>query len=485
MVRKATTFEFVEYKADWETGELEFRYKIMFEDGLSEEFAERLILPIDSGQARMTKDDVIDKVLQNLHFILGISYYKLYCPKEIQIKPFSLTQNQAEFWNIVYTKGLGEFFYKNKIDYRGLVKFPFDETKQILKQVQDDTGGLSAHTNRALVAIGGGKDSIVTAEILKKNKVDFTAFTLQNHKIQKEVIDTLGVQSIQVTRTLDPKLFELNKTGDVYNGHIPISAIYAFISLLIGVLYNYKYLIFSNERSSNYGNIDYLGSEINHQWSKSEEFELLFQSFIHENVTPDVTYFSLLRPLYEIEIVRRFADMPQYHTIFSSCNRNFKYPLSFRIRQLADEKSQSVKDERDLSPDLVGIEMTEKNSKKLWCGKCAKCAFVFCLLSAFFSKDKVIEIFGNNLYENDYLVTTYKELLGLSEVKPFDCVGTPEETKVAMNMAYQKGEYKDSKIMQLFESDVLPTLDDIEALQQKLFTIYQSQNMPDLFKKMI
>src|SRR5690348_8992211 len=51
--------------------------------------------------------------LDNLLLILGISYYKLFCPKNIELSQIKLSKEQADFWNAVYTKGLGEFFYKN------------------------------------------------------------------------------------------------------------------------------------------------------------------------------------------------------------------------------------------------------------------------------------------------------------------------------------------------------------------------------------
>lgn len=487
MTRKAKSFEFVEYQANFGRDVLEFKYKITFEGEGNEEFVERLYLPLDSGpfdltqgkHARMTESKILDKILQNLHLILGISYYKLYCPKEITIKSFTISKLQAAFWNTVYTKGLGEFFYKNKINFNGLVKFPYDENKKDEKPIPVEL------KNKALVAIGGGKDSIVTAEILKKNNVECTAFVLGNHEVQKNTISVLGMETIEIKRELDPKLFELNKTNEVYNGHIPISAIYAFVSLLAGILYDYKYLIFSNEKSANYGNVSYMGETINHQWSKSEEFESLFQKYIKQFVVPDVEYFSLLRPLYEIEVVRRFCELTKYHTIFSSCNRNFvqQAPSSFRTR---GEKSQPVDMDGISHPNVLGFEMTKMtNDQSRWCGRCAKCAFVFCLLSAFLSKKQLIEIFGKNLYDDASLVKIYSQLLGLSEIKPFDCVGTPEETKVAMHMTYKKNEYKGSTIMKLFENEILPHMKNIDDLEKKVFAIYDSPNMPNLFKKML
>src|SRR5204862_4005846 len=107
-----------------------------------------------------------------------------------------------------------------------------------------------------------------------------------------------------------------------YNGHVPFSTHMAFISLFTAMLYDYRYTIFANEESANYGSVTYLGREINHQWSKSLEFELLFQEYVKQFLTPDISYFSILRPFSEIAIAKRFVQYQQYFPVFSSCNTN-------------------------------------------------------------------------------------------------------------------------------------------------------------------
>ncbi|HRN71069.1 MAG TPA: endonuclease domain-containing protein, partial [Candidatus Woesebacteria bacterium] len=183
-------------------------------------------------------------------------------------------------------------------------------------------------------------------------------------------------------------------------------------------------MVVSNERSANYGNTEYLGETINHQWSKTAEFEVLFQNYVKKYITPDITYFSLLRSYSEYKITQLFAEYPSYFGIFSSCNKNYA-----------------------IHTDLPHTK---------WCGACPKCAFVFIMLAAFISKEKVLSIFGQNLLEKESLLLTYKELLGIEGVKPFECVGTPEEVLLAFYKTYTKGEYNNSIVMKMFESEVLP-----------------------------
>jgi UDP-N-acetyl-alpha-D-muramoyl-L-alanyl-L-glutamate epimerase len=386
-------------------------------------------------------ETLLKSILDNLSLVLGISYYKLFCPKQLVIKHTQLSKDQAEFWNTVYTKGLGEFFYQNKIDFRGLVSFP-----------NSGSAGSAPiafpRKNRALVGIGGGKDSIVAAELLKQMKKEITAFVVNTHPIKEQTIDILAIDRIIVKREVDSQLLELNKREDVYNGHVPFSALMAFISLFTSLLYDYRYIVFANEESASYGNVTYLGQEINHQWSKSFEFEKLIQEYIARYITPDVSYFSLLRPFSEIAIIKQFTSYPQYFSVFSSCNKNFRMVAS---------------------------------AEKKWCGECAKCAFAFVMLAAFLPKEQVVGIFGENLFAKESLLQTFKELLGVVNIKPFDCVGTPDEVRVAFNLALQKGEYNDDVVMQFFKADVLPQSPEIEELQEKVFELSKRHRIPEEF----
>jgi hypothetical protein len=273
------------------------------------------------------------------------------------------------------------------------------------------------------VLLGGGKDSVVAGEALKQAGRAFWFFCLKAPPGQTALSKAAGVALVTNTRTLDPKLFSLNAQEGVYNGHVPVSAIYALTGLLAAELYGHGAVIAANERSANYGNVSYLGSEINHQWSKSFEFETGLQQYYPH-------YFSLLRPLTEFRIVEIFSRYPKYFPLFTSCNRNF-------TREGSD-----------------GI---------LWCGECAKCAFVFLLLSAFLPKETLVAIFGNNLYDKESLRPMFEELLGMRAIKPFDCVGTPQEAQEALLRAYESGAYRTSSMVGLLASSCVhhPEVSDL------------------------
>ncbi|NTU69554.1 hypothetical protein HGB13_01835, partial [bacterium] len=341
---KAKSFEFTSVVFKPKDKKAIFRYRINFYDSKSINFTEELILP-KVPNLDGVPNNLVNNILDDLHFALGLSYYKLYCPKKIILKN-QISRDRASFWNTLYEKGLGEFFYKNKIDYRNIVSFPSTKSN-------DYTSVSLKRKNRSLVGIGGGKDSIVTLELLKRDKFNINGFVVETGKKYEEVESILKIAklgSVRINRIIDKKLIS-NNFPESFNGHIPISSIYAFLGIFSAILYDYKYVVVSNEYSSNFGNIRYLGQEINHQWSKSQEFESLLRDYAHKYLTSDIIYFSLLRPFYEIRIAKLFAGYSKYYKAFSSCNSRFK--------------------------------VSKERTNKKWCGICPKCVFVYTMLTAF------------------------------------------------------------------------------------------------------
>ncbi len=440
-MQSKSAFIFKEHSWNPKKAQATFSYQIIQSDHVFD-FVEKLWFPLARPVAEIPPM-LLKNTLDSLLLVLGISYYKLFCPKELVLSNVVLSKKQADFWNTLYTKGLGELFYKNKIDFRGLISFPFSENN-------NQVSVKFSRKDRLLLGIGGGKDSIVAGEILKKMGKSFSAFVVNNHSIQAQTMQLLGIDGLMINREIDPLLLDLNKRSDIYNGHVPVSSQTAFIALFSALLFDYKYIVMANEQSANYGSVKYLGQDINHQWSKSYEFEQLFQNYVKSYITTDVYYFSLLRPFNEIAIVEMFSQYKKYLNEFSSCNRNF------RIKEKAQKK---------------------------WCGKCPKCAFTFAMLSAFLPKKELLNIFGQNLFAREDLIQVYKELLGVINLKPFDCVGTPDEVKVAFYLALQKGEYDGDPVMELFQKDVLPKISDVELLKEQVFFKSEKHSIPKSFQE--
>ncbi|MFH1255146.1 MAG: Mur ligase family protein [bacterium] len=427
---KAKIFRFCGHNFDSKNGKIIFTYRVEFFNRDPLDFVETVIFPpIPKG----VNQESMRNFLEPLELILGISYYKLYCPPRISVS-FKLSREQADFWNIVYKKGLGEFLYKNNLNPDKLAKFPFSKIKISPRRIK--TG------ERALLGIGGGKDSIAAVGLLKD--FDFFCFLVETQRedpISESVAGAIGKPCLKIRRTLDPKIFETYEGA--YNGHIPISAIFAFLGFLAAAVYEYKYVIVANEHSSNFGNLEYRGEIINHQWSKSIEFEMLFQEYARKFITPDIVYFSLIRRFHEIRVAKIFAGQKKFFPLFASCNGNFK--------------------------------VFKKRPDSLWCGQCPKCAFAFLMLAPFLEKKELLGIFKKNLFAEKELLPVFGDLLGFGKSKPFDCVGTVEESRAALFLASKK--YKSEIAVKNF----LPRIKNPQKLVKQVFKTAQAAAIPARF----
>lgn len=426
-MKQYSTFRFTNYSWNHHAGKISLKYAL----DKDVDFEELLFLPEPVTDERLkAREWEIERLLFALHLIGGISYFKTCLPRQITVASGELGRSEAKFWNTVYEKGLGEFFFQNDIDFRGLMKFP--EQKKAVAVLPAMRRKPEANPlKRILVPIGGGKDSVVTAELLKKAGANVTLLRMESHPLIDDLAHTMGLPMLEVRRMLSPTLFELNKQGAM-NGHIPVTAYLSILAMLVAVVYDFDAVVMSNERSADEGNVEYKGQTVNHQWSKSLEFEKMLRRYIAETVIDTTEYFSLLRPLSELKIAEEFSKYPQYFTRATSCNRNWK---------------------------LVG-----ERPEARWCGTCPKCTFVYCCMAAYLPVTTLVEMFGSNLFEDESLLPLYRELLGLEKFKPLECVGTADETKAAMLLIKKRGELQNTPVMRMFEAECLPSIKDPEGL---------------------
>lgn len=456
---QASTFRFTNYSWNHHAGKISLRYAL----DKNIDFEETILLPEPISDARLKqKEWEIERALMALHMIGGISYYKTCLPKSISVNSGFLSKAEAGFWNDVYEHGLGEFFYRNNIDFRGLIKFPISSvgSKDPLKNKISHVKSLShqyrpkpINEQRLLVPIGGGKDSMVTVELLRKAGAKVTLLRMGAHPIIEELASIAGLPLLSVKRSLSGNLFDLNKQGAL-NGHVPITAYLSIVAVLLAILYDYDGVVMSNERSANEGNVEFKGLQINHQWSKSIDFEKAFRTFIADSIGSDVQYFSILRPFSELKIAEVFHHYPSYFTTATSCNKNWK---------ILDHD------------DMAGK----------WCCECPKCAFVFAIYAAFLSSEDLKRIFGKILFDDPALIPLYKELLGVQNFKPFECVGTAAETMSAFILASKKKDLKKTPIIQMFEKEVLPTIQHSASMIEQCLKPNKEHCMPKEFEPLI
>lgn len=448
IVTSAKQFIFRSYGFDAATGDVALTYAID-----NEEFIERLKFPLPVNpppyQGGVGGGDVLDRALFALHLVAGVSYYKAKLPPEIIIESGSLNADQAKFWNDLYTLGLGEFFFRNNLDFRGYVNFPVLDA--FSPPFMGESEGVPRKTG-SIVPIGGGKDSLVAIELLRSAGIDFDLLMFGNHSRIREVAAEVGKSLLQVTRTIDPKLIDLNAAG-AWNGHVPITAYVSIASMITALLHGKRDVVFANERSANTGNAEVDGIMINHQYSKSLDAERALQNYLSSFVSKDVRCFSVLRPMSELDIARRFAANGKYFNVFSSCNKNFKQG---------------------------GVPSVTR-----WCGKCPKCAFVFVMLGAFIPRRRMVEMFGEDLLMRADLAEMYKDLTGYGALKPWECVGEFEEVIAAFALIHGRGEYDDSPITQWFVTDVMSTRKDIDNLIDASLKMSAEHAMPEEYAQLV
>ncbi|MDB4978651.1 MAG: hypothetical protein JWM56_837 [Candidatus Peribacteria bacterium] len=488
------TFIFHSYVFLPAKGEIQLNYSL---DG-HVKFTEKIILP-HVGFVAYDPDE-LERALFMLHLIGGISYYKTCLPKQMEIRSGILSKRETKFWNTVYENGLGEFFYQNKIDFTDLINFPsatkpllsVEEQLRIVEKNNARMSKLSGEqgtndkpinepTNQQiLVPIGGGKDSMVTIELLKKAGFDPVLFRMGSHPFIDKLAEIAKLPMLTAERHLSPTLFDLNAKGAL-NGHVPITAYLSAVTVVLSILYGFESVVMSNERSANEGNVWYLGKDINHQWSKGLEFEHMFQHYLETTVKTQVQYFSLLRPLSELAIAKLFSTYPQYFEHVTSCNTNWKY--------LKENFEKSWPASQSADTDKAENTQTSTDSKKSpkrggWCGKCPKCAFVFVLLAAYLPKDTLVTMFGKNLFDDETLIPLYRQLLDLEGFKPFECVGTPEETASAFILAHERGGWEQTPVMKMaLEETGLPA--DVHALIEQELTPSDDHAIPQKYESAI
>lgn len=407
-LREAYPFmEYVGYAANIDTSGLHVKYEFKLA-GKYTFYPEFSIPKKKFFQNFPTPDSIQSPLFQNLFFHIGlielISYWKSACPPEVIIKGRKLSETQLAWWKSVYYQGLGEFFYTNEIQ-TSLKEFMHISSSG--ESIQTQSVSLD---ETVIVPIGGGKDSVVTVELLNKSE-QIRPFIMNPRGATLECVRVAGFGKdgfIEVNRRLDPLLLELNSQGFL-NGHTPFSALLAYYSLLISAISGHRHIALSNESSANEPTV--AGTDVNHQYSKSYAFESDFRDYVKQYISPDFNYFSFLRPLNELRIAQLFAEQVKYYPVFKSCNVGSK----------AD----------------------------IWCCDCPKCLFAFTILSPFIPMIELVHVFGKNLFELPQMLGYLKELTGIAEVKPFECVGTIDEVNAALQMYIAK--HKQEKLPLLID----------------------------------
>lgn len=442
-------FRFVRCDFDAQTGVAQLVYA--FDDG--PELIETVTIPGAPFVLEGERAAAVERTLRLLHLFTGVSYYKAAVPGQILIDSYDIDADTAALLELLYVNGLGEFAYRNGLNLHGKINFPVGKPSPSREGLGGD--GLPAAAgpgapvlglkHHALVAIGGGKDSLVSIEALRALGVDQTVTWIGGSQLIRACAERTGLPTFNIGRSLAPQLFDYNREG-AWNGHIPVTAINSMIMLFAALLLGVDQVVFSNERSASYGSLIEGTGEVNHQWSKGWACESAIGDHVQRHIAADLHYYSLLRPLSELAVARQFTRTDRYDAHFSSCNRNFH---------------------------ILGERPANR-----WCGVCPKCHFVFLALAPFMSKPRLVGIFGRNLLDDPAQTAGYDALLEYQDHKPFECVGEGRESRAAMAALAVRPEWREDALVERFATEIRPQLGGDDLRIEPLLVIDDEQRIP-------
>lgn len=397
------------------------------------------------GTTELTSEraDALDRVLRHLFLAAGVSYWKAGAPRRVVVEDEPLGADDVAFYERLYERGLAEFAWKNRLDGWRAPDFEVART-----EAPGTVRGLDLHP-APLVPVGGGKDSTVTIDALRAAGHDPLLFVVNEVPAITRAVEATGLPRRSVRRTIDSRLIERNAQGAL-NGHVPITAIVSLVALADALLAGRDTVAMSNERSASVPSFVWDGTEVNHQYSKSHEFERDLRALLTRTVSPELEYFSLLRPFSELRIVRHFATLDRMHHVVTSCNRAFA--------------------------------LDESRRGSGWCRDCPKCRFVFLALAAFVERPRVVDVFGGDMLDDPTQTAGFLALLGIDGPKPLECVGEVEESRAATQLLLGRTDWQGAAVLTELERRLTPEARVPDAELDDLLATHADHEVPGRYQ---
>jgi 7-cyano-7-deazaguanine synthase in queuosine biosynthesis len=355
-------------------------------------------------------DPAVAGALDLLALTTSVSYLKATLPARVELLGRPVGPAARSMLAGLLSDGLAELALRNRL---GRLDGEFT--------LIDGDGGAHARphgsrVNRAraqpvrpgtLVTVGGGKDSALTLALAARNDPDALAVTINPRAPMERTAAWAGVGLVRVERQLDRQILELNARGAI-NGHVPITAIVTSAAVLAATVMGRGTVLVSNERSADAPTRIVDGWAVNHQYSKSADFQRLLDAALVESATATQVV-SFLRPLSEIAIARGVARQPGLIATVTSCN------AAYALDGHGDG----------------------------WCGRCDKCRFVQLVLAPFTGREALTAALGFDALADPDQVDEFAAMLD-ENTKPFECVGTVEEVRLALDLLAADPAWRDT-----------------------------------------
>lgn len=398
------------------------------------------------------------KLLDKIYAYVAVCETFKYCslfPVNIDFSIISahINNETLKFFLHVFQNAYAQCKYENDIGNEYKPNF-------ICRNLSDDNGATafnptSKDNETILVGNGGGKDSFLAMKLLEKTNVSYSTYqwtrteygrSQYQHELCSNLLrHTSPIKTHKVsvfddfTESPFIKLYYPNFKGAFTLG-IPECI---FEALPIMLFNKYSSLCFANEKSSDTGNLywEKTQSEVNHQWVKSLDAEIFFQSFINKHLISDFKFFSILKPIYDYRIFSHISHYPEFIKNSHSCNID-----------------------------------------KPWCKKCAKCAYVWLGYLAHFEKSLVDKIFGMNPFDDDDLIVHYKNMTGIAGHRSFECIGNVEECQLFMKKCIENG--LQGKMLDIFKNEILKKGKNWILIEERFNQVHAAHNIPNtVFQK--
>ena len=360
-------------------------------------FEERVIWPVSKSAVHGQP-----ALLNLMAALLGVSYYKAAAAADIIVEvPLGPASREAII--ACYTEGLGEFLFRNALPYPPQLNWHWNDASPAPASHQQAS-------NHAIMAFGGGKDSHAAMAMMNAAGLTYEPVSIiLDAKVGDRLATMIGEKLTFITRQISPEIIRLAREKQGYNGHVPITAINSAILTTYAAMQDAGAVIFANERGASKPTIIHHGHAINHQYSKSIALEALMRAALAECVDDAPQWFSLLRPFSELWIARTVATRAKpAHDKFTSCNRNFVF---------------------------AGTKVLTEGER--WCGKCPKCVFTAAIFAPHCYAPEMETIFGKDILGDEANIAMARDLSGLGDMKPWECVGDVEDTAAAFAMLAQ------------------------------------------------
>jgi hypothetical protein len=352
-----------------------------------------------------------DEALERIAVHIALFQLNAACslrPEVIELGRYAkyLTEDLARLWRTVFHHVWAQWRYEHDLPHYDGPRFVDPIQPSAPPPIRAPAGPVEL-----LAFCGGGKDSLVALKLLERAGLAFATLGYA-HSIygaaepQHALLDRVAGATARtraerqwiIDDLLDAPVARLRPSLGVKYILAAETPASVFAAVPLALARGYRGLVVAHEASANTGNLEWNGEVVNHQWGKGWDAEQLLDGYVRRALVADLRYFSVLQPVHDEVIFELLTRDAPLATRTHSCNLN-----------------------------------------KPWCGACAKCAYVWLQFAAHLPPDVVHATFGADLGERPDNARWFREMLGLAEHTPFECVGSAPEARLALTLARARG----------------------------------------------